>query len=37
MNSDHEERETGKFTGDSYPELTRIAKINEDLWANFYR
>lgn len=36
MNSDHEERETGKFTGDSYPELTRIAKINEDLWSELF-
>jgi prephenate dehydrogenase len=36
MNSDHEKRETGKFTGDSYPELTRIAKINEDLWSELF-
>lgn len=36
MNSDHEKRETGRFTGDSYPELTRIAKINEDLWSELF-
>ncbi|CZQ81060.1 prephenate dehydrogenase [Trichococcus palustris] len=36
VNSDVEGRETGKFTGDSYRELTRIANINEDLWSELF-
>lgn len=36
VNSDIEGRETGKFTGDSYRELTRIANINEDLWSELF-
>ena len=27
---------TNKFIGDSYRDLTRIAKINEDLWAELF-
>lgn len=36
INSDEEGRETGKFIGDSYRELTRIANINEDLWCELF-
>ena len=36
VNSDVEGRETEKFTGDSYRELTRIAKINEELWSELF-
>ena len=33
MNSDDEKYETGKYIGDSFRDLTRIANINADLWA----
>ncbi|MCC3868115.1 prephenate dehydrogenase [Terrisporobacter mayombei] len=33
INSDLENRNTGKFIGDSYRDLTRIANMNEDLWS----
>ena len=36
INSDIEGRETGSFIGDSYRDLTRIANINEDLWAELF-
>ena len=36
INSDEEGRETGKFIGDSYRDLTRIANINEDLWEELF-
>jgi prephenate dehydrogenase len=36
VNSDIDERETGSFIGDSYRDLTRIAKINEDLWSELF-
>lgn len=35
-NSDVEERETGKFVGDSYKEMTRIANMNESLWSQLF-
>lgn len=35
-NSDIEERETGKFVGDSYREMTRIANMNESLWSQLF-
>lgn len=36
INSDKENRDTGKFIGDSYRDLTRIANINEDLWSELF-
>ena len=36
VNSDIEGRETGRFTGDSYRALTRIAKINAPLWSELF-
>ena len=36
VNSDVEGRETGRFTGDSYRALTRIAKINAPLWSELF-
>ncbi|EGT3617446.1 prephenate dehydrogenase [Clostridium perfringens] len=36
VNSDDLEVDTGKFVGDSYRELTRIAKINEELWSQLF-
>jgi len=36
VNSDIEGRETGRFTGDSYRALTRIAKINAPLWRELF-
>ena len=36
VNSDIEGRETGRFIGDSYRDLTRIANINEDLWSELF-
>ncbi|MDR3260095.1 MAG: prephenate dehydrogenase [Fusobacteriaceae bacterium] len=36
INSDIEGRDTGKFIGDSFRDLTRIAKINEDLWSELF-
>lgn len=36
INSDNLGVDTGKFIGDSYRELTRIANINEDLWSELF-
>ena len=36
INSDDNKYDTNKFIGDSYRDLTRIAKINEDLWAELF-
>lgn len=36
INSDSEKYETGKYIGDSYRDLTRIANINEDLWSELF-
>ena len=36
INSDEEGRDTGRFIGDSYRDLTRIANINEDLWSELF-
>ena len=36
MNSDNQKYETGKYIGDSFRDLTRIANINEDLWAELF-
>ena len=36
INSDIEGRDTGKFIGDSYKELTRIANMNESLWSQLF-
>lgn len=36
INSDHPERETVSFVGDSYRDLTRIAKINAPLWTELF-
>ncbi|MGN0789084.1 MAG: prephenate dehydrogenase [Christensenellales bacterium] len=36
INSDSEDSETGKFIGDSYRDLTRIANINEKLWSQLF-
>lgn len=36
VNSDVESRDTGSFIGDSYRDLTRIANINENLWAELF-
>ncbi len=36
INSESFQDETGKFIGDSFRELTRIAKINEDLWCELF-
>ena len=36
VNSDSEKYDTNCFIGDSYRDLTRIAKINEDLWAELF-
>lgn len=36
INSDEEDRDTGKFIGDSYRDLTRIANMNEDLWSELF-
>ncbi|MDB0441141.1 prephenate dehydrogenase [Clostridioides difficile] len=36
INSDEEGRDTGKFIGDSYRDLTRIANMNEDLWSELF-
>lgn len=33
INSDDDVENTGKFVGDSYKELTRIANINEKWWS----
>ena len=36
INSDDEKYDTGKYIGDSFRELTRIANINEDLWSELF-
>ena len=36
VNSDDERYDTSKFIGDSYKDLTRIANINDDLWAELF-
>ena len=36
VNSDDEKFNTNEFIGDSYRDLTRIAKINEDLWSELF-
>lgn len=36
MNSDNQKYETGKYIGDSFRDLTRIANINEDLWTELF-
>lgn len=36
INSDHQKYDTVKYIGDSYRDLTRIANINEDLWAELF-
>lgn len=36
VNSDNLDVDTGSFIGDSYRELTRIAKINEELWSQLF-
>ncbi len=36
VNSDNKKYDTKKYVGDSYRDLTRIAKINEDLWSELF-
>lgn len=36
INSDQQTFDTGKFIGDSYRDLTRIANINETLWSELF-
>lgn len=36
INSDEEGRDTAAFVGDTYRELTRIAKINAPLWTELF-
>ncbi|MDD8048222.1 MAG: prephenate dehydrogenase [Thomasclavelia sp.] len=36
INSDSLKYDTGKYIGDSYRDLTRIANINEDLWSELF-
>lgn len=36
INSDLVDRNTALFVGDSYRDLTRIAKLNEDLWSELF-
>lgn len=36
MNSDTQKYDTGKYIGDSFRDLTRIANINEDLWSELF-
>ncbi|RRD40464.1 prephenate dehydrogenase [Leptotrichia sp. OH3620_COT-345] len=36
VNSDNQKYDIDKFIGDSYRDLTRIAKINEDLWSELF-
>ncbi len=36
INSDKQGRDTGSFIGDSYRDLTRIANMNEALWAELF-
>lgn len=36
MNSDNQKYDTGKYIGDSFRDLTRIANINGDLWSELF-
>ncbi len=36
INSDNQKYDTGKYIGDSYRDLTRIANINESLWSELF-
>ena len=36
IDSDNQIYDTGKYIGDSYRDLTRIANINEDLWTELF-
>ncbi len=36
IDSDNQKYDTGKYIGDSYRDLTRIANINEDLWSELF-
>ena len=36
INSDKEGRDTAAFVGDTYRELTRVAKINASLWSELF-
>ena len=36
INKDTEKDNTGKYIGDSYRDLTRIANINESLWSELF-
>lgn len=36
MNSDNQKYDTGKYIGDSFRDLTRIANINADLWTELF-
>lgn len=36
MNSDTQKYNTGKYIGDSFRDLTRIANINENLWTELF-
>lgn len=36
MNSDNQKYDTGKYIGDSFRDLTRIANINADLWSELF-
>ncbi len=36
MNSDSQKYDTGKYIGDSFRDLTRIANINADLWSELF-
>lgn len=36
IDSDSQKYDTGKYIGDSYRDLTRIADINEDLWTELF-
>lgn len=36
INSDNQKYDTGKYIGDSYRDLTRIANINEQLWTELF-
>ena len=36
IDSDNKKYDTGKYIGDSYRDLTRIANINEDLWTELF-
>ncbi len=36
INSDRPDRATGQFIGDSYRDLTRIARINATLWSELF-